>query len=78
MASCRSCGAELVWAVTANGKRIPLDTKPVEHPKSGLFRLVSAGIDPRIRPPLAASADADDLYVSHFATCPNAEEWRKT
>ena len=40
---CRSCGAEILWCLTAAGKKAPIDR------------------DGR----------------SHFATCPDAAEWRR-
>lgn len=63
-ATCRSCGAAIVWAVTAAGKRMPLDAKPER-------RLVREG---RQEPPLVV---VTDTYTSHFATCPNADQHRK-
>ena len=27
MSTCRSCGAEIIWAITEAGKRIPLEVK---------------------------------------------------
>lgn len=74
MSKCRSCDAELVWAVTVNGKRIPLDAEPAERPQ-GLFRLEAP---PRVgEAPLAVSVAGEYVYISHFATCPNADEHRK-
>lgn len=62
-ATCRSCGAAILWVVTASGKRMPLDASPEK-------RFV---IEPQ-EPPLALSRDT---YVSHFSTCPNAAAHRK-
>jgi hypothetical protein len=70
---CRSCQAEIVWAVTENGKRVPLDAVPAERP-SGLFKLVPRVSDPT---PLAVSVSGERVYLSHFATCPNAEQHRR-
>lgn len=63
---CRSCGAAIVWGKTANGKAMPLDAKPER-----LFVLKSAD-DP----------DCQDVvqvptYRSHFATCPDADKFRR-
>ena len=63
--NCRSCRAEIIWALTENGKRIPLDRKREkrfvlwDHP-DGDFRAVMT-----------------EVYVPHFATCPQAGEWRR-
>jgi hypothetical protein len=66
---CKSCGAEIIWAVTTNGRRIPLDAEP-EVDAPGLFRIEIGG------PPPGAFA-VRKLYTSHFATCPNADQHRK-
>lgn len=74
MSRCRSCNAEIIWAVTEKGKRVPLDAEPAERP-SGLFR-----IEPQPRPGtelLAVSVSGQKVYLSHFVTCPNADQHRK-
>lgn len=55
--TCRSCGAAVVWTVTAAGRRMPMDANPT---------LQAALVGP-----------PQPTYVSHFATCPQAETWRK-
>lgn len=58
---CRSCNAEIIWATTPQGRRIPLDAKPLRvftiNEQSGITETVEG-------------------YTSHFATCPDAEQWR--
>lgn len=75
VADCSSCSARIVWTVTAKGKRMPVDAEPRED---GTFVLRGQGDD---HPPLALhkreSRGREPLYVSHFATCPNADEHRK-
>lgn len=71
MSACRSCGAEILWAVTENGKRIPLDADPSIVKTPGAFEL--RGDDP----PLAIAARSRRVFVSHFATCPHAAQHRK-
>jgi hypothetical protein len=61
---CRGCGAEIIWAVTSTMKRIPLDAKSEKR-----FTLVDEGTHQQ--------AFLRDTYVSHFATCPQANEFRK-
>jgi hypothetical protein len=43
MTVCRSCGAEVIWAETATGKRIPMDPGPVPLEQRGALVLVEAG-----------------------------------
>lgn len=55
---CSSCGAEIVWFRTKNGKRMPVDeasTRPTDR------------------------EDQLDLtrHVTHFRTCPNADQHRR-
>lgn len=54
--NCRSCGAQIVWFKTAQGKNIPVNAETVE-PGDEQLEL------PR--------------HISHFATCPNANTWRR-
>ena len=64
MANCRSCGAAIIWATTTAGKRMPLDPKPISV---AIGEGVTNGGTVEIR----------RGYVSHFATCPSADQHRK-
>jgi hypothetical protein len=70
-AKCSSCGAEIIWAISDNGNRMPLDAK-VEKRFTLTFGDSS---DPEWNPPVAHLANT---YISHFATCPNAAQHRKS
>ena len=89
---CRSCGAQIFWAVTANGKRMPLDAQP--HPEGNLVLRTQAGPDgqealddPLLCLSVAAVAKLEEhgiparlgepRYLSHFATCPQAGQHRR-
>lgn len=65
-ATCGSCGAPLEWAKTLRGRSIPVDPETVE---SGNLRVVD-GIA------YFGSPGSGDR-VSHFATCPNADQHRR-
>lgn len=75
MATCRSCDAPILWARTPADRLMPLDATPSDR---GNVELVDerpgqaplAIVHPQ--PPFLAG----DLYLSHFATCPNADDWR--
>ena len=72
MARCRSCGAPIIWGKTTAGKPIPLD-----EPEA---RLVRVRIDGDGATRLQLGSDTvvtTQTYVSHFATCPNADEHRR-
>lgn len=74
--ACRSCGAEVVWAVRPNGKRIPLDARAITGPiysltsqedlEHGIVLLAKKHPTPRGK-----------VYRSHFETCPDAKDWSK-
>lgn len=61
---CKSCGAEITWATTATGARMPLDARPQK-------RVV---LEPGHRGPLARVVDT---YAPHHATCPHAAKHRR-
>ncbi len=71
--TCRSCSAPIFWALTENGKRMPLDLEPVA---GGVF-YVAMGRDGELR---CHTGEAPGFvrYTSHFATCPSAAEHRRS
>lgn len=79
MSRCRSCGAEIVWAITDHGRKMPLDAKPYEGGSSnGLFVLLpDAERAPSAIAVPPAAYEGEELHTSHFATCPDAESWRR-
>lgn len=70
-AQCSSCGAAIVWAVTVAGARMPVDAAP--SPKGNL---VLEGETVRVVPP-PDLLDQRPRHTSHFATCPDAAQFRK-
>jgi hypothetical protein len=80
VAACRSCGASVVWVVTADAKRMPVDASP--SPAGNVHLDVS---DPRMTRAVvytggvldAARSAGEPLHTSHFATCPHARSWRR-
>ena len=74
MAKCRGCGAEIIWAMNENGKLIPLDAKAPVY----LLTEVKKSITEVEKSTRCVRVGRDDLpacYVSHFATCPKANEF---
>ncbi len=61
MSDCRGCHKEIVWGVTADGKKIPLD------PRAPVYQLGRVDIDGNQE--LSRTSMA---MVSHFCTCPKA------
>jgi hypothetical protein len=70
VSACKSCGAEVLWARTRKGRRMPLDAEPSPD---GNIRLADGvaevvGEDQR--------GGNEDLFLSHFVTCPQAAQHR--
>lgn len=64
---CKSCGAEIFWRTTPNGRQIPIDTQKTIGGNIVLIGETSCEVT---RPGAGE-------YVSHFASCPNAKKYRK-
>jgi hypothetical protein len=69
---CRSCDASVIWVKTEKGKWMPLDAEPVDPFDPVTFVLRE---DVALAVPSGVFED-EPHYVSHFATCPDAESWR--
>jgi len=69
MASCRGCGANITWAVTEDGKKIPLDMRPP------VYELMTMNPFDANRALTAMRLDRARFGVSHFATCPKANDF---
>lgn len=64
-AKCRSCGATITWFEMAkSGKRMPFDGDPVYVKTDTKDGALVGFID-------------GTMFPSHFATCAQADEWRK-
>ncbi len=72
---CKTCGAPLIFALTAKGRRMPLDPDPVAGGNLLLTQeateLRAAVVDSLSQPV------ARPLYRSHFAVCPGAATHRR-
>jgi len=58
---CRSCGADVLWSTSKDGKSLILDAKPEKrvaiHPRTGRSHMI-------------------DVYMPHWATCPDSKSWK--
>lgn len=63
-AYCRSCGRQIIWCATDGDKRMPLDAE------FEMRFVLDALADPMV-------GRLRRTYVSHFATCPQADEHRR-
>lgn len=77
MAACRTCEARLRWALSdRTGKPMPFDATPVgdgtfviEYQNGGDVARAATDDDRRLK---------RELFKPHFATCPQAAQWRKS
>jgi hypothetical protein len=88
LSHCKSCGAPIEWAVTEKGKPMPVDYQRVptgnivlsmrEQGKPGVAVYRSAEEIETLKRQAASRGEVwVGLFVSHFATCPNAKAHRK-
>ena len=66
MVACGACGAEIRWALTDRGARMPLDAEPV---KRAILTMQPGSTDPLV--------EVVDTFMPHHATCPKADQFRK-
>jgi len=79
MAKCNSCGAPIEWITMKTGKRMPVNIMPSPYwapcPGETMVMEINGGkgevvVLPTDRPFI-------QLFVPHWATCPDAATWRK-
>lgn len=76
-ARCRSCAAPIRWVVTQKGNRMPVDAEPDLERGNVLVdnfgNAVYLTAEQRQR---YIEKGGKKLYLSHFASCPNASQHR--
>ena len=80
MPKCRACGAPISWIKTRSGRVMPVNAmgeryKPEPEGKA-LFVTKDGRVERGTRYP-DRNLNVCIGYISHFATCPKAEEMRK-
>lgn len=79
---CRSCGAPIVWTITeASSESMPVDAQPSPVGTIRLLEVATvlipvARVCPDATRDLFDPSDDGLRFVAHFATCPNATDWR--
>jgi hypothetical protein len=77
---CRSCHARVIWlTIRPGGRRMPIDVDPV--PDGNIIADLAQAVGVVV--PAGALTFLDDTpdearYRSHFASCPQAAEWRRS
>ena len=82
MSVCRECGRPIVWLWTVGGKRMPCDPHRVAYWQTpgGSRKIVTISGEvesAETKPPVQECTPSGFGFVSHFATCPAADEMRK-
>ena len=79
MARCKSCGAEIIFIKTRiGGKPMPCDAKQVDYWEGKGDKVMTPRgevINCTLKPQRQPAAGFG--YVSHFATCPAADTFRR-
>lgn len=73
IASCRSCGAPILWAEMPSGRMNCFDVEP---DPSGLWAIDDTTPTPTAAKIERTAGSGEDGFTSHFATCPNADSHR--
>jgi hypothetical protein len=73
---CSDCQAPILWLLTANDKRMPVDAKPDPQQGNVLRQGDRAGVLGKNQA-AAARAAGTELRTHHAVTCPYAARWQK-
>lgn len=91
MSRCNSCHQPIQWARSSAGRSIPFDLEPVDGDTKGAMALLGSRAFNRDEAITLVSQreavsmvrarqildEAGDWHISHFATCPNADQHRR-
>lgn len=81
VSKCKSCGANIDWVLTESNKKIPVNKKEynvVEDPEGDMKGVTQDGKVIRCSLAMEGTPGAIKVRVSHFATCPDAEKFRRS
>ena len=81
---CKFCGAPIVWLKTQNGRPMPCDADAVKYQENYKGKDVIVLSDGKVIKATVVNPNGGGLtpiidgegYISHFATCPHANEAR--
>lgn len=76
VSSCASCQAEIIWCVSVKGSRMPVDARPAADGNLSLTENGTAAPRATVLA-VAKRFGRTNLHKSHFATCQDADSWRK-
>ena len=70
------CRTEVIWAITARGRLMPVDPEPAADGTVMLTGQADAPVATVVNPAQPPLGGWPALYRTHFSTCPGAERWR--
>lgn len=78
MAVCKSCGATIKWLKTIRGKSMPVDAEPVEleDVDNGSLLVSRLGVTARVGEENKPDPNLE-WYITHWATCPDGDQFRR-
>lgn len=79
--TCRGCGAEIIFITTGENNGIPCNPEPLKYwlDPEGRERIVTTdGKVVRAELEGMPGFETGTGYISHFATCPMADSFRKS
>ena len=80
MSRCKACGAPIVWIKTPGGKSMPCDAQPVTYKAQSKAKDKIVTQNGEVISCIIAPADINQAtgigYIPHWATCPNADNFR--
>lgn len=76
MANCKSCGRFIKWVKTVKGKSMPVDPDRIKYSEAEIGDILIDDSGNTIKK-TAFPQPSVRGYISHFSTCPQADEWRK-
>lgn len=78
---CRGCGAEIAFIKTVKGKTMPVNPESVYFIPAGgpnTYVMITGEVERGREPDWADQGIPAQIgYISHFATCPERERFRK-
>lgn len=75
--SCESCNAGILWALTPNRRRMPLDATPRPDGNVAAYTDDLGLVRARVLRQGEKPASHEKTYMPHFATCPSASQHRR-
>lgn len=77
MSKCKSCGAEIIFVPTGHGKKMPCDARQIRFDEMVGGPDLVVTLDGEVIRGKISETGAERGYVSHFATCPDADKHRR-